>query len=515
MRRAVAWSHDLLDPEEKILFRRLSVFVGGFTLEAAGAVCDAAKDLRKSIIELLSSLVDKSLLRQHDGGVRFAMLQVIREFALERLEETEESGGIKRKHVSFFLRMVEEAAPELTGPNQSAWLDRIELEHDNLRAILHQLVQGGESALSMRFAAALWRFWHIRGYLSEGRDWLVKVLADKTLTDPIRPKLINGAGMIAREQGDYAAATAFFKDGLALAQQLGDMPAAATSLNSLGLLASDQGDCLKALGFFSEALEIRRKQDDRRGTGNTLNNIALAAQEQGEYDKANKFFEESLAIRRELGDRLGIAQSLNNLGIVAQLQGDYERAHAFYEESLHLCRELGNKVGVAQALNNLGIGARQQGDYKNAQELLEESLAVSREVGSKVSIASTLECLGLLAFKQNDCKKAIILYSESLTIFKELRATSGICCCLEDLAGVASALGGSESSAQLFGAAEALRENIHKPLAPIEREDYNHNVATARDGMDEETFATAWAQGRSMTLSEAIAHALAYAGSAS
>jgi tetratricopeptide (TPR) repeat protein len=184
----------------------------------------------------------------------------------------------------------------------------------------------------------------------------------------------------------------------------------------------------------------------------------------------------------------------------------------FYEESLHLYRELGNKVGVAQALNNLGIGARQQGEYDKAWAFLEESLAISRGVGSKISIANSLECLGFLAFKQTDYKRAVTLYSESLTMFKELGNMLGISCCLEGLARLASVLGELERSARLFGAAEALRETIHTPLPPIDRDDYNHDVATARAGLDEETFTAAWAQGRSMIGARLLVFALTTVG---
>ncbi len=549
LRDTIAWSHDLLDPTEKKLFRRLSVFVGGCTLEAAEAVCNVSGDEHVDLLAVLSSLVDKSLLREEDRGARFGMFETIREFALENLTGSEESGSMLRNHANFFLTLAEEGQRELTGPRQAAWLDRLEREHDNLRATLRWSVQGEEGELGLRLGAALWRFWHVRGYLSEGRDWLAKLSAAKSASPAARAKALIGAGALAREQGDLASATAFLEESLTIRRELDDKKGIAGCLNNLGNVATDQSDYVGARALFEESLTIRREIGDRQGIADSLNNVGYVAQQQGDFTKARESYAESLMIRRELGDKLSVAQTLNNLGMVVQQQGEYHSAQEFFEESLTVCTELGNKVGVGQALNNLGIVARQKGDYEKARMLYkeslamrrelgdklgiaqslnslgvvariqgeydkarafyDESLAVSREIGNKFSIAGTLEDLGHLLCVQADYDQAMARFTESLTLFKELSSKPGIAYCFEGLARVASAVGQPQRGAQLFGAAEAIRETIRSPLPPADREEHERCVASARAGLSEEAFATASALGRMMAVDEAIEYALA------
>ncbi|OGG56550.1 MAG: hypothetical protein A3F84_22560, partial [Candidatus Handelsmanbacteria bacterium RIFCSPLOWO2_12_FULL_64_10] len=364
LRNAIAWSYDLLDAGEHTLFRRLAVFVGGFTLEAAEAVCrelsvGAVREPPLQVIDVdgldgLESLVSKSLLRQEEvaGEPRFIMLETIQEYALERLTESGEAEAMRRQHAEYFLALAEGAETELRGPQQALWLNRLEEEHDNLRAALRWSIERGEAEQGLRLGGALWRFWEVHGYLTEGRERLAGLL---TLTGTsgrtaARAKALNGAGVLASRQGDYAAARALHEESLAIRRTLDDKQGIAWSLNNLGLVAADQGDYAAARALHEESLAIRRTLDDRQGIAASLNNLGLVVANQGDHARARALYEESLGILGALGNRQGIANLLNNLGNVAYGQGDCAAARALYEESLAIRRALGDRWGISNSL---------------------------------------------------------------------------------------------------------------------------------------------------------------------
>jgi predicted ATPase len=375
LRNTIAWSYDLLSAEEQRLFSRLAVFVGGRTLEAIEAVCNAGGDLALEVLEGVDSLVSKSLLRQEEGvgeEPRFIMLETIHEYAREKLEASGEANKVKRAHAEYFLALAEEAEPHLTGPQQLAWLERLEAEHDNLRAAVSWTEASGEVELALCLTGSLWRFWAMRGHLREGRERLESVLSrpEASGRTAARAKALIGAGSLACLQGEYAVARSLYKESLTIARELDDKRTIATSLNNLGMVAGYEGN----------------------------------------HVTARSLFEESLDIKRELGDKWGITASLNNLGVLAYEQGDYTSAHALYEESLALERELGDKRGIALSLSNLGIVALHQGDYAGAQALYEESLALGWELGDKWDIAGSLEELAIVAGKLDQAERAVRLF---------------------------------------------------------------------------------------------------------
>jgi predicted ATPase len=474
MRRTIAWSYDLLAPGEQALFRRLAVFAGGCTLEAAVALCTAAGDLELDLLDGVAALVDQSLLRVEEQGndePRLGMLETIREYGLERLEEGEEAEALRRAHAANYLALVEEAEPALKGPQQTQWLASLEKEHDNLRAALHwSTTQERDPVIGVRLAGALWPFWEKRGYFGEGRRWLEHALAQSSATPAARAKACTGAGTMAFHQGDYEQATVFHEDALALYRHLGDQQGIAFALNNVGVQAVCQGD----------------------------------------YGRAVPFLEESLALYREMGDKRGIALPLANLGVVALDHGDYERAADLLEETLRLSRVVGDQGSVAMALGNLGYMACLQGDYGRAARLLQESLPLWEQLGDKKNLANALINLGTVTREQGDYGQATALYKESLALRgtgEQRRGVDDDAECLEGLAAVACALGQAERAVRLCAAAAALREAIGAPLPPAERATYERTVATARTRLDEVTFATAWEEGRAMTLEQAIAAA--------
>jgi predicted ATPase/class 3 adenylate cyclase len=472
LRDTIAWSHDHLDDRERRLFRRLAVFVGGWTIQAAEAVGDP-DDGGLDVFAGLDSLASKSLVRQGTGAdpePRFAMLETIREYALERLEASGEAAEIRRRHARYWLEVAETAQVELIGRDQVAWLARLEADHDNLRtALAWSLAEAHGAEPALRLAGSLYRFWWRRCYLSEGREWLARALARDALPrGQARARALNGAGVLARIQADYRAAHASFEESLAIARELGD----------------------------------------RAGIAQALQNLGSVARHQGQHSSATALFEQSLALWRELGDTWGIAVALWYQAHVAQDLGDYERATRLSEESLALARERGDTWLIAIALQMLGRLARAQRDDERAAALAEEVLAQFRELGDKRGIACALDDLGRVAHARGNDERARTTHEESLALFRDLGDTGGTAMSLEGLAGVAEAMGRTERGARLFGAAEALREAAGQALSPVEYAEHDREVAVARVTMGDEAFAAAWAEGRAMTLEQAVAYAL-------
>jgi predicted ATPase/class 3 adenylate cyclase len=478
LRSLIDWSYDLLHDPEKLALQRLSVFAGGWTLEAAEQVCagEGVEDLEA--LDLLTSLTDKSLVvvEQNGGHSRYRLLETVRQYAREKLLESGGGEAVRDRHLECFLTLAEQAEPHLTGAEQQAWLDLLETEHDNLRAALTwSFATGGDATSGLRLAGAVWWFWYVRGYFGEGRGWLARLLAaaPSGQAAATRAKALNGAGRLARQQSDYPAAQALLDESLAIQRKLGDRRGIALSLNNLGLMAWDQGDYPSARSLYQESLAIRRKLDDRGGIAVSLNNLGGVAFDEGDYVTARALHEESLAIRREVGYRPGIASSLGNLGNVAYAQGDYVLSRALFEESLAISRDVGDRQGIGFSLGSLGNVAAAQGDNASARAFFRQSLAIRRELGDRWGIAELLEGLSYVAF----------------------------------------ALAEPERAARIDGAAERLREEIGSPLPLNERPRYDRHVAATRAALgDAVALDRAWREGRALTLEHAIELALTETG---
>jgi predicted ATPase/DNA-binding winged helix-turn-helix (wHTH) protein len=358
LRSAIDWSYDLLNDAEQALFRRLSVFAAGWTLGAVQAFSAGPSIDEDTVLDLLTSLVEKSLVvaEERKGATRYWLLETMRAYARDRLRESGEEAEWQSRHLAYFVALAEEAEPQLTGADQEAWLDRLETEHDNLRsALAWSSTAGGDRAGGVRLAGALSWFWYVRGYLGEGRGWLSGSLAaaGDGLPAASRAKALHGAGVLASEQGDYSAARALHWESLAIRRVLGDRRGIAVSLSNLGVMAEEQSDYAAARVLRQESLALFRELGDQRGVAALLNNLGVVADEQGDYAAARALHEESLAIRRHLGDRMGIAISLNNLGLVARGQGEYAGAHELHGEALAIRCELGDRRGIAASLEGL------------------------------------------------------------------------------------------------------------------------------------------------------------------
>ena len=513
LRAAIDWSYDLLSDAEKGLFCAISAFAGGWTLEAAEWVCEGDDFAAREVLDLLASLVDKNLVVAEERGVttRYRLLETVHQYAVERLQGCGKEAHWHRRHHAHFLALAEEAEPQLTGTNQKAWLDRLEAEHDNFRAALArslETVQDGEAG--MRLAGALARFWLVRGYLTEGRGWLSRLLAAMPAgTSATHAKAHNWSGVLAWKQGDYQAAQASYEQCLAIRRELGDRKGIGAVLNNQGLLAYEQGDYPAARVLHEQSLAIDRELADQWGIAVSLIHLGSLAMIQGDSPSARAMYAESLAIFRELGDRGHIANALRSLGSLCSRQGDHPAARALYDESLAICRELGDRSGIARALYGLGVTARHQGDHSGAAALFEESRSIYLELGDREGTANSLNNLGHVAAARGDYPRAQVLQKESLAIFRELGDRPGIAASIDGLAALAFAVGEPERSARLWGATERLREEIGAPRVPGERLNQDIEVAAARAAVrDDAAFDLAWRNGRAMTPEQAIAFAL-------
>ena len=469
LRALIDWSYDLLRDAEKRVLQRLSVFAGGWTLEAAERVCAGEGVDEGDALDLLTSLADKSLVAvdRTDGQSRYRLLETVRQYARESLLESGGGEAVRKRHGDYFLALAEAAETKLVGAEQAEWLRRLEDEHDNLRSALEWSIAEARSQEDLRLCGALNRFWSTRGHLVEGRHWCARILNKDQAPPRTREyaKALNAAGVLAWNQTDYPAARALLDESLAMSRQLGD----------------------------------------REGIGRSLNSLGNVAVEQGDYPTAWQRYEESLAIRRDLGDRRAMAGVLGNLGNVAYERGDFPAARALSLEALAISRELGDRARVADALNNLGSLAYDQGDFASARVLIEESLAISRDLGDRDGIASSLHSLGMVAYLQGDLAAARTLHKEGLANRRDLGDRLGLSRALEGLAAVAAALGRSLRAARIWGAAERLREEIGTPLSPTDRPGYDRRGAAARAAVgDDAAFDGAWQQGRALTLEQAI-----------
>jgi predicted ATPase len=557
LRQAIAWSFDLLETGEQALFRRLAVFARGCTLEAAEAVCQALYDRTTGpgqVLEVLdgvASLLDKSLLRQQEqasGEPRFRMLETIREYGLECLMASGEESVVRRAHAVYYLALVEVAEPALTGPDQATWLERLEAEHDNLRAALHWTEETGKAEIGLRLAGALCQFWLMRGHLREGQERLARLLE---LSGPfpqtaVQTKALTRAGHLADNLGDYATAQVFFEESLAIQRELGDTRGIATALNDLGWVTFHRNDYTVARELSEESLGIWQELGDKKGIAISLNNLGFVAHFQGEYTATHALFQESLALSHALGDKWGIAVALCLMGRTVHIQGDYRRAAALLEEggalfrelgakqlsayvsaflgdlahdqgndecatalleeSVTLFRDIGDKEGLVQALSFLGTVIHAQGDNERAMALCEEGLDVGRAIGHKWNMALALCRLGTAAYTQGDAVRATALYEESLALYRELGNKHGLAECFEGLAGVAVVQRQLEHAARFLGAAEVLRQVTGAPLSPSERVRYDHVVAAVRAGLSEAACTAEWEVGKAMPMEHVLTH---------
>jgi len=470
LRALIDWSYDLLSEEEQALFRRLAVFVGGWTLEGARAVFSDALVDENRISKVISLLVDKSLVivQKQGGEVHYQMLETIRQYGEEKLRMKGEIIETRNRHLEFFFQLAEQARPELVSSKQSAWLSIMDADYGNFRSALEWAMETNP-ARALQLAAALGQYWEIRGFINEGRFAIEKAL-----------------------------------------QQANNAPREARAIGFQweGRLAARQGDYVRAKAPLEKSLELWRELGDKRGLANSLRFLGNVDSVQGEYALAQISYEESLVLLREIGDKRGIASVMSNLGTAALGKGDHLSARHYGEESVAIFRELEDKFSLVMALNNLGVVAEEQGDNFAARRFYEESIAISRDLREKSFVVYPLNGLAHVYYLQGDLSNAQHYYRESLVISQEIGEKRAIVYCLEGFAKVTARQGNAKNAANLFGAANALRQAIGVPLDPSELAEIDQDVSATRELLNDQTFDSAWEEGLAMSMEQAIEFAL-------
>ena len=433
LRATMDWSYDLLSENERTVLQRLSVFSGGWTLEAAESVCAGEKVKTPDILDLLTQLVDKSMVgvSRTDGDTRYGLLETVRQYAYEKFEEAGGGGDLRRRHCRWYLRLAEEAGLRWGGSAMPVWIERLEREHDNFRGALEWSgSEAGDHEFGLQLAIALVRFWEMRGYFTEGRRWLESLIARSESVPPLLK---------------------------------------AAALNAAGILAYRQGSYPRVSELCSKALALCEAHGDRRGAGRALHFLAHVMQAQGDYAVATVMMERSVALHRAGGEAADLANSVDCLGEIARSAGDDARARVYTEEALALYRDLGHVRGQAHALHNLAYLRLHEGDAAEARAFFRESLVLAKQLG---------------------------------TIRDQVFAIVGLAC---------ASLVNRETSwvTRILGAAEAVLSTIGMQLEPAEDAEFRRAAETMRAQLDPAAFGTAWAEGRMMTLEEAIKYALA------
>jgi predicted ATPase/DNA-binding CsgD family transcriptional regulator len=579
LRNTIAWSYDLLDAAEQRLFRLLSVFTGGCTLEAIETISHSTIEPHSEpglprqtgwrtsteqahapanfsynhdnidLLDLLASLIDKSLLRQIELDTdepRFIMLETIREYARECLLAGAEEEPVHNAHALYYLTLAEQSETGLAGPQQTIWLERLERELDNLRSALGWSIEQSEARdhadlsdvyhieIALRLAGALRRFWQMHGHLKEGQTYLQRVLAasqDLTVSPKALAQALIAAATLTAVQSDYDHVETWASQSLSLFRELNDQPGIALSLYLLGVVPLMKGDTAAARILTEEALILFRQMGDKERIAWSLSTLGTMDSQEGKHQTAHTRFEESLAVHRQLGDRRGTAASLLLLAQDLYVSaGDQHTVRSLMEEGLALYKQLGDKDGIARSYQLSGQLALNQGELVTARTLLEESIKLYKETGHRLGLAESIARLARVAAAEKQYDTVDVLYKESLTIASELKHTWLIAYCLEGLASSAAATppahipasprattmpaqaasGSAQGkerfvrAAQLLGTAEYLRQTINVPIPPIDTPAHQHLVVTIRRELGENIFAAAWARGRTMTPEQVI-----------
>ena len=470
LRATIDWSYSLLSEPERLLFRRLSVFHGGWSLEAAEAICADDKLAATDVLDLTGRLVDKSMIfKTEDGGEGiFRRLETIRQYALEKLVDSSETEQIRARHAAWYADLADEHAAQLLRLESLSGMIPLDRELDNFRGALEWALEQRPD-IGLRLAGALGHYWEVRGLWREGREMIARAL--ETAGEP--------------------------------------MPAGGSNaLYWQGLLAYRQGSLDEARLSMERSEEACRTTGDRAGIARALNGLGLVSWSAGQYPEAESFLEQALEIRRDLGQTREVAGTLSNLGILASSEGDFDRSRRLQAESLAYFREAGDAIGTATAANNLGLEVERAGDLERAIELFEESIAASRAIGAQGTLAYSISSLAHALAGLGRLGEAQARHAESLRLFWELGDRRGVAYALEGLGHTAIAEGDPRLAALLLGSATGLRIRLSAPLDPRETEELGRDQKSVEEALGPEDFAQSWAEGETMRLEEVVALAL-------
>jgi predicted ATPase len=512
IRAAFEWSWKLLTPGEQSVLAHLAIFRGGFTDDAVGAVSNASP-------AALASLVAKSLVREMGLG-RYEMHETWRQMAGEKLDSlgSQALEETRHRHLAFFQQLAEAVQAELRSADQVVWLEKLEAEHDNMRAALRWAAMSSAVEQGLWLASRLSPFWRLRGYWQEGRAWLDELLRrdDAAVSPRARASALVSAAMLAWELGDYAATHSYAEESAALWRSMGHTGTRglAYALLACGTASYAQTDYGPALALFDEAVSLFRRTNDQWGLGVTLCYLGATLMNRGDLAPARAFLEESRTLLQQSGDRWALTTPLNFLASIAWREQQYETARVHYEEVLAIRQSFRDQGGTKRVLNKLGELARYQGDYIHARTLYEECLTAYRELGSLAGVALLLHNLGQLEQHDGKYGQAAALFKESLGLYREQGNQLGVAMCL---AGLGATVGASSMRAEpakraeglsravvLFGVVESLLATLNIQFEPADRIEYERHLDAVGAELDQQSLDQAWAQSKTMTLAQAI-----------
>jgi predicted ATPase len=477
LRDTIKWSYDLLNPSEQMLFRRLSVFSGGCSLEAVEAVCNAAGDLEIDVLDGAASLVDKSLLRQEVGSrgePRVSMLETVREFAIETLEsDPAEAEEMRSRLADYVIALSKEAGPHLRQRTQKEWLDVLDMEHENISGVLRWLLDRGEARRALGLVWCIWQFWYYRGYFSEAINLIERAFALPEGKEPSfeRAAALMVAAIVGARLGNFERMGAYGRESAEIAAAVG--PETRT-VQAYALMM------VGAEGIYRET---------------------------GGLDRP--LIERSIDLLREVGDEWGLSLALLDVGIIETYNGNYDEAASALEEGAALFRRLGDSWGLSQTLNSLGDVIRLRGDYPRARELYEESLSLYRELNVQPDIPASLHNLAYVALALGERDEARARFAEALDLQIGLKNNGGVAECVAGLAAVAAVDGDAERAARLLEFADTVRVAEQASWWPAEKAERDRYTALARSQLGQAAWERAVAEGRALTVERAIAEALA------
>jgi non-specific serine/threonine protein kinase len=468
------------------------------------------------VFDLLTQLVDKSLVQveKREGEERYRLLETIRQYARDRLVDAGESEAVRNRHFDWFLELAERVEPELIGPEQVAWLDRLETDHDNFRAALAWGLDGRSAILGLRLVAALWRLWHVRDRQTEGLDWLRRALTapGAQVATTARAKALQGVVELTlfAVGGSSAEQARAAEESLTICQDVGDRTGSAWSMDMVGRYAISQGDYARAESLLEHAIALAREVKARWAMAQVLEGLGYLALVRGNLLDAQQRFGESLTLFRDLGDRRAIASSCSWIGYNAVLLGDYAVARARFGEALSISRELHSQSWYGFALLQLAAMARIEGSYEQSRRSIEEALAIARDIGARWLHGSGLAAAGWLARAERDNERAKALTAAALRLFNAAVFSRGIDGCLRNLGILAVEAGRVRRGACLLGASDRMGDldRVIYGLLLGNHEAYLAYRATARTMLGDREFEAAWAEGQAMTLDQAVAYAL-------
>lgn len=512
LRALIDWSYDLLSEQEKILWRRLSVFAGGWTMEASEEVCGEMNINKDDILDLLNNLIEKSIIIFDEVKDRYRLLETIRQYGEEKLKEANEKNFVFDKHLNYYMKSAEYIKPKLIGADLKTWLDKLDDDYSNYQTALAWSIEVNKRQEAPRLVVALCKYWHIRGFFYEGRRWINMLNIEKEdIPKPLLASILNYLGVFDYAQGEFAKAQTELEKAFEIRKESGDKKSLVDGLNILGLLAYDKGEYDKARKLHEECLKLQREIGDKVGIATSINNLGLVYQNiksEEKNEKVELLYKEGLKLFRELRDTRKTATFLNFLGNESLDKNEYENAEKYFEESLVLFRELGNIRGVAFSLGNLAILKKNQGEFERAKTLLHESLTLSENSGDKLGIALSLNISGEISIYQGEYRQAYALLKKSLEILLELGNYLFISTNILELIQLFILKNNFSGATVIMSSIDYAMSSIGAVFEIETQNKFEKTITVLKEKLSEEEYLKYWNEGREINLTKAAELAL-------